>query len=100
MMCVAASPAAAACCGAQVVSEHTQAARRDRVALQHPDTALVGHGHQDLHPQGELPGNTKWLVGVKYLPTGWEVGFNHYTGRLGIKLPETAALLQRYSPDW
>jgi hypothetical protein len=48
----------------------------------------------------DYPTDTKWLLGVKYLPTGWEIGFNHYVGRLGIKLPETAALLSRYNPDW
>eukprot|EP00775_Hariotina_reticulata_P003960 gene3960-4213_t len=48
----------------------------------------------------DYPDDTKWLLGVKYLPTGWEFGFNHYVGRLGIKLPETAALISRYNPDW
>ena len=31
----------------------------------------------------------------------WEVGHNHFAGRLGMKLPETAALLsRRYPVDW
>lgn len=42
----------------------------------------------------------KYLVGIKYLPTGWELGYNHFVGRLGMKMPETALLLSKYPVDW
>lgn len=42
----------------------------------------------------------KFLLGVKYLPNGFELGYNHYAGRLGLKLPEVAKLLARYPVDW
>lgn len=32
-------------------------------------------------------------------PKGWEIGYNHFVGRLGMKLPETARLLARSWPD-
>jgi hypothetical protein len=35
-----------------------------------------------------------------FLPTGWEMGYNHYVGRLGMRLPETAAMLARSWPEW
>jgi hypothetical protein len=35
-----------------------------------------------------------------FLPTGWEMGYNHFVGRLGMKMPETAALLARSWPEW
>jgi hypothetical protein len=28
------------------------------------------------------------------------MGYNHYVGRLGMKMPETAALLARTWPEW
>lgn len=43
-----------------------------------------------------LQDGLKYIVGVKWLPTGWEIGYNHYAGRLGIPMPETAKLLSRY----
>lgn len=42
----------------------------------------------------------KYAVGITHLPTGWEIGYNHFVGRLGVKLPETAALLARSWPDY
>lgn len=42
-----------------------------------------------------------WLqVGTDYLPAGWELAYNHYANRLGLKMPETAALLRRMWPEW
>lgn len=68
----------------------------------------------DIHTQGwaahstdgakrlctELKDGNKYLLGVKYLPAGFEIGYNHYVGRLGMRLPETAALLKRHPVDW
>ena len=48
----------------------------------------------------ELKDGFKYLLGVKYLPNGFEIGYNHYAGRLGMDMPETAALLKRYPVDW
>jgi hypothetical protein len=31
---------------------------------------------------------------------GWELGYNHYVGRLGMNLPQTRELLQRFAPEW
>jgi hypothetical protein len=42
----------------------------------------------------------KYLLGITYLPTGFEVGYNHYVGRLGMKMPELAGLLSRNPVDW
>jgi hypothetical protein len=28
------------------------------------------------------------------------MGFNHFAGRLGLEMPETAAILQAYWPEW
>lgn len=28
------------------------------------------------------------------------MGYNHFVGRLGLKMPETAAILQAYWPEW
>eukprot|EP00878_Enallax_costatus_P000309 GHUV01000382.1.p1 GENE.GHUV01000382.1~~GHUV01000382.1.p1 ORF type:complete len:631 (+),score=126.39 GHUV01000382.1:267-2159(+) len=42
----------------------------------------------------------KYLKSIKFLPCGWEVGYNHYAGRLGIPMPETAALLKMFWPEW
>lgn len=39
-------------------------------------------------------------VGAEYLPAGWELGYNHYANRLGLRMPETAALLKRMWPEW
>eukprot|EP00775_Hariotina_reticulata_P001819 gene1819-2153_t len=44
-------------------------------------------------------GPEKVLNGISFLPCGWEVGYNHYAGRLGLKMPETAALLQANWPE-
>ncbi|KAI8464660.1 MAG: chondroitin AC/alginate lyase [Monoraphidium minutum] len=43
---------------------------------------------------------TKYLLGIKYLPTGFEIGYNHFVGRLGMSMPETAKLLRRHPVDW
>jgi len=48
----------------------------------------------------ELRDGKKYVVGSKFLPTAWEIGFNHYVGRLGMWLPETAALISKNWPDW
>jgi hypothetical protein len=37
---------------------------------------------------------------IGFLPASWEVGYNHFSGRLGLKMPETAAILQVYWPEW
>ncbi|WIA43021.1 hypothetical protein OEZ86_009555 [Tetradesmus obliquus] len=37
-----------------------------------------------------LTDSFKYVLGSKYLPTGFEMGFNHYAGRLGMAMPETA----------
>jgi hypothetical protein len=37
---------------------------------------------------------------IGFLPASWEVGYNHFSGRLGLKMPETAAILQAYWPEW
>lgn len=41
----------------------------------------------------------KYIVGVTWMSTGWEVAYNHYAGRLGMELPETAKLLRKYWPE-
>jgi hypothetical protein len=48
----------------------------------------------------ELRDGQKYLLGISYLPNGFEIGYNHFVGRLGMKMPETAALLQRHPVDW
>lgn len=39
-------------------------------------------------------------VALQFLPTGWEAAYNHYVGRLGLRMPESASLLSRYAPEW
>lgn len=41
----------------------------------------------------DLNDGFKYVLGSGYLPTGFEVGYNHFAGRLGMSMPETAALL-------
>ncbi|GBF87978.1 hypothetical protein Rsub_00690 [Raphidocelis subcapitata] len=48
----------------------------------------------------ELDDGFKYLLGVKYLPNGFELGYNHFAGRLGMNLPETAKLLAQNPVDW
>lgn len=36
----------------------------------------------------------------RYLPNGFELGYNHFAGRLGMPMPETARLLRRHPVDW
>ena len=48
----------------------------------------------------KLQNGVKYILGSKYLSTNWEIGFNHYVGRLGMWMPETALLLSRNWPDW
>jgi hypothetical protein len=48
----------------------------------------------------DLGDGLKYAVGITYLPTGFELGYNHFVGRLGMKLPETAALLEDHPIDW
>lgn len=35
------------------------------------------------------------LRGIGFLPCGWEVALNHYSGRLGLPMPETEKMLER-----
>jgi hypothetical protein len=39
------------------------------------------------------------LKGVGFLPCGWEVGYNHYKGRMGWDMPNTAAMLAKHRPE-
>lgn len=48
----------------------------------------------------DLRNGVKYLVGIKFLPTGWELGYNHYVGRLGLKMPQTQALIRQHYVDW
>ncbi|KAF8067393.1 MER3 [Scenedesmus sp. PABB004] len=48
----------------------------------------------------DLRDGVKYMLGNGFLPTGWEVGYNHYAGRLGVQLPETARMLARSWPEW
>lgn len=48
----------------------------------------------------DLKDGIKYIVGVKHLPTGWELAYNHYVGRSGMKMPETAKLLSRVPLDY
>lgn len=40
----------------------------------------------------------KYLVGPAFIPV-YEAGMNHFSARLGMELPETAALLARHTPE-
>lgn len=48
----------------------------------------------------DLNDGVKYLQGITFLPTGWELGYNHFVGRLGLKMPQTAALIRRHYVDW
>eukprot|EP00775_Hariotina_reticulata_P010584 gene10584-10742_t len=48
----------------------------------------------------DLQDGFKYLLGIDFQPAGWEIGYNHYVGRLGMKMPETALLLQTKWPDY
>jgi len=48
----------------------------------------------------ELKDGVKYVRDIDYRPSGWEIGYNHYVGRLGMSMPETQKLLQRTWPDW
>lgn len=37
--------------------------------------------------------------GIGFLPCGWEVGYNHYHGRRGLPMPQTAKLLSANRPE-
>eukprot|EP00878_Enallax_costatus_P024210 GHUV01025815.1.p1 GENE.GHUV01025815.1~~GHUV01025815.1.p1 ORF type:complete len:268 (+),score=78.55 GHUV01025815.1:397-1200(+) len=39
------------------------------------------------------------LKGIGFLPCGWEVGYNHYKGRMGWEMPNTAAMLAKHRPE-
>eukprot|EP00878_Enallax_costatus_P031100 GHUV01033963.1.p1 GENE.GHUV01033963.1~~GHUV01033963.1.p1 ORF type:complete len:177 (-),score=14.84 GHUV01033963.1:24-554(-) len=41
----------------------------------------------------------KYIVGSKWLPTGWEIAYNHFAGRLGMQLVETQRLLRKNWPE-
>ncbi|KAI8474482.1 MAG: hypothetical protein J3K34DRAFT_518210 [Monoraphidium minutum] len=48
----------------------------------------------------DLTDGLSYALGIKYLPTGFELGYNHFAGRLGMQLPETRRLLSRYPVDY
>jgi hypothetical protein len=48
----------------------------------------------------DLDNGLKYAIGIRYLPNGFELGYNHFAGRLGMNLPETAKLLQQNPIDW
>jgi hypothetical protein len=39
------------------------------------------------------------LKGIGFLPCGWEVALNHYSGRCGLAMPETEKMLARHRPE-
>ncbi|WIA35436.1 hypothetical protein OEZ86_003877 [Tetradesmus obliquus] len=39
------------------------------------------------------------LKGIGFLPCGWEVGYNHYKGRMGWEMPQTAKMLAAHRPE-
>lgn len=39
------------------------------------------------------------LKGVGFLPCGWEVALNHYSGRRGLAMPETERMLEASRPE-
>lgn len=39
------------------------------------------------------------LKGIGFLPCGWEVGYNHYHGRMGLPMPETDKMLNNNRPE-
>jgi hypothetical protein len=57
-------------------------------------------GGKDRIPNSELRDGVKYLRDVGRNGGGWEIGYNHYVGRLGLRMPETQRLLQRKWPDW
>lgn len=48
----------------------------------------------------DLDDGVKYILGVTYIPSWAEIAYNHYVGRLGMRLPETAKLLARNPIDW
>jgi hypothetical protein len=48
----------------------------------------------------DLNDGVKYVLGVTFLPAGIEIGYNHFVGRLGMKLPETARLLAAFPVDY
>ena len=63
-------------------------------------TSTGGRCNYNNTKSAELRDGKKYVVGSKFLSTAWEIGFNHYVGRLGMWLPETAALISKNWPDW
>ena len=63
---------------------------------------LSGHDKDGYGKQvgPELKDGVKYVRDIAYRPSGWEIGYNHYIGRLGMSMPETQKLLQRTWPDW
>lgn len=53
-----------------------------------------------LQPVLNLTDGNKYLIGIMFMPAGWEVAYNHFVGRLGMRMPETAALLAANWPEW
>eukprot|EP00878_Enallax_costatus_P043516 GHUV01051527.1.p1 GENE.GHUV01051527.1~~GHUV01051527.1.p1 ORF type:complete len:634 (+),score=132.79 GHUV01051527.1:302-2203(+) len=47
-----------------------------------------------------LDTDKKYLRDISFLPCGWEIGYNHYAGRLGLPMTETAELLKLRWPEW
>ena len=61
---------------------------------------LVAYNKSTKEKVLELMDGWKYVQEIYYLPCGWEMGYNHYVGRLGMRMPETQKLLQRTWPDW
>lgn len=46
---------------------------------------------------------SRWRMPAKMSTTAMlcvQVGYNHYVGRLGLKMPETARIISLHWPDW
>lgn len=56
--------------------------------------------HATLQMRGTCPPlEYQWTPNKQdFLPTGWEVALNHYTGRRGMPMPATSALLDAQRP--
>jgi len=61
---------------------------------------LVAYNKSTNQKVGELKDGVKYVRDISHNPGGWEIGYNHYVGRLGMDMPETQILLQRKWPDW
>jgi hypothetical protein len=61
---------------------------------------LVAHKKSTGEKVAELRDGVKYVRDISHNMGGWEVGYNHYVGRMGMAMPETQKLLQRKWPDW